>query len=97
MQICTLKIKSQNKTERTNKSKGHFSFFETNKDDKLPVNLIKKRLYTSEAAFKKYAGFKMNKPPDTKEFQKLTRYEGFRLNDCKLENMEEVNNFLNKI
>lgn len=39
----------------------------------------------------------MKKPPDTKEFQKLTRYEGFRLNNCKLENMEEVNNFLNKI
>lgn len=35
------------------------------------MNLIKERLYTSEATIKKYAGFKMNKPPDTKEFQKL--------------------------
>ena len=52
MEICALKIKSQNKAERTNKSKGHFSFFETNKADKLPVNLIKERLYTSEVTIR---------------------------------------------
>lgn len=67
MEISALKIKRQNKVKRTNKSKGNFSF---SGPIKPPMNLIKEKLYTSEATFKKSCRIQ-NEEPDTNVFQKV--------------------------